>query len=151
MSQTERERERDSEEEIPVPISPGRSAQRRSGSQSASSTSPHNPAHSPNSIIQLSFPAKPMLEYGSWGHFGQQTATRFEEEEGGEEDLADAGGRRGHVSLRSTGCTSAARPFSRLRSAHALSITSPHLPFHLFPFSPFLPGTAAASDTVQFK
>lgn len=65
-----------------------------------------------------------MLEYGSWGHFGQETATRFEEreEEGGEEDLADAGGRHGHVSLWSTGCNISCQTLLRLCPAHAPSI-----------------------------
>lgn len=91
---------------------PGKKRSERSGSQSASSTFPHNPAHSRNSIIQLSFPAKPMLEYGSWGHFGH--AVKEEEEE----DLADGSGRHGHVSQ-----WSAARFFS-VSALHALSSSS---------------------------
>lgn len=60
LRQRERERGRN-----PCSHFPGKNRSERSGSQSASSTSPHNPAHSRNSIIQLAFPAKPMLEYGS--------------------------------------------------------------------------------------
>ncbi|KAA8580372.1 hypothetical protein FQN60_005907 [Etheostoma spectabile] len=55
---------------------------RRTAQKDQETSRPHPPpliirptAGIPSS--QLSFPAKPMLEYGSWGHFGQETAARL--------------------------------------------------------------------------
>ncbi len=54
------------------------------------------------------------------------------EEEGGEEDLADAGGRHGHVSLWSAVCTLAAR-FCSVSALHTRAPSSLH--FFLFSLS----------------
>lgn len=117
---------------------PGKKRSERSGSQSASSTSPHNPAHSWNSIIQLSFPAKPMQEYGSWGHFGHVAKE--------EEDLADSGGCHGHVSQ-----WSAARFYS-VSVLHALSPSSLHPPpSSTIPSLRSLAEPQPASDTVHLR
>ena len=75
---TEREREREREKEIPVPISPGRSAQRKRSGK------PVGLIHLPSVILPTAgIPSssshsrlKPMLEYGSWGHFGRESGPR---------------------------------------------------------------------------
>lgn len=119
--------QRESEEEIPVPISPGRTAQK---DQEASR--PHPPpliilptAGIPSSSSHSRL--KPMQEYGSWGHFGQETATRLRRRvEKEKEDLADAGGRHGHVvSVVDWLHISCQTPSPSLFSTHSL-----HLPLH---------------------
>lgn len=140
MSQTEGESDEDF---------PGKNRSERSGSQSPSSTSPHNPAHSRNSIIQLSFPAKPMLEYSSWGHSGQEMATQLRrrvERRTWPMPVAVVAMCLSVVDRLHISC----QTLLRLCSAHTLSILPP-FPLHLSLFSLFLAGTVTVSDTVQLK
>lgn len=100
---------------IPVAIFPLRGKKRsekRRKKRSGKASRPHPPRliilptapefHHP-AALALVPDSKPTVEYGGRGHFGQAVE---------EEDLARAGARLGHVSLRSTGRTSAARPFA---------------------------------------
>lgn len=69
------EKKRLSEEEIPVPVSPGRTAHPPPLIILPTAGIPSSSSHSR---------LKPMLEYGSRGHFGRETGRVVEEEEGGE-------------------------------------------------------------------